>query len=232
MDTLGNKSSNASQPGVEDIKKPNKTNVHLSRGFIETAAATAFHVVTQTNCLDGPQDPVLQKLGLHDQMLNPSSPSFDFEAWSRTLVRLRTHLNVPTPPRSGFAFRSLTVRGSGSAIKQQDTVWTLLTFPLNFKAWFRPKQTNTILQGLDGVVQKGELLLVLGRPGSGCSTFLKTITGQMRDLEIDPTSILQYTGALNTNRSINKTLTPITRRTTPCNDSRIPRRANLQRRGR
>ncbi|KAF6515816.1 hypothetical protein HZS61_004557 [Fusarium oxysporum f. sp. conglutinans] len=127
-------------------------------------------------------------------MLNPSSPSFDFQAWSRTLVKLRSQLKVPTPPRSGFAFKSLTVRGSSAAIEKQGTVWTMLTFPLDPRAWFPPKQTKTILQGLDGLVHKGELLLVLGRPGSGCSTFLKTITGQMRDLDIDSASILQYTG--------------------------------------
>jgi ATP-binding cassette, subfamily G (WHITE), member 2, SNQ2 len=32
-----------------------------------------------------------------------------------------------------------------------------------------------ILSNLDGLVLPGEMLLVLGRPGSGCSTFLRTI---------------------------------------------------------
>ncbi|KAL9563946.1 hypothetical protein ACKAV7_011981 [Fusarium commune] len=68
-------------------------------------------------------------------------------------------------------------RTRGPAVEQQDTLWTLLTQPFNFRSWFRPKETKIILRGLDGVVQKGELLLVLGRPGNGCSTFLKTITG-------------------------------------------------------
>jgi ATP-binding cassette subfamily G (WHITE) protein 2 (SNQ2) len=35
-----------------------------------------------------------------------------------------------------------------------------------------------ILQGFNGVVRPGEMVLVLGRPGSGCSTFLKTIANQ------------------------------------------------------
>ncbi|KAK2684689.1 hypothetical protein QWA68_016275, partial [Fusarium oxysporum] len=61
-------------------------------------------------------------------------------------------------------------------------------------AWFRSKHSNTILQDLDGVVQKGELLLVLGRPRSGSTTFLKTITGEMRSLELDSASVLHYTG--------------------------------------
>jgi ATP-binding cassette subfamily G (WHITE) protein 2 (SNQ2) len=35
-----------------------------------------------------------------------------------------------------------------------------------------------ILQGFNGVARPGEMILVLGRPGSGCSTFLKTIANQ------------------------------------------------------
>ncbi|KAL4783840.1 ABC-2 type transporter-domain-containing protein [Aspergillus varians] len=34
---------------------------------------------------------------------------------------------------------------------------------------------RTLLSGFSGLVKPGEMLLVLGRPGSGCSTFLRTI---------------------------------------------------------
>ncbi|EWY89807.1 hypothetical protein FOYG_07462 [Fusarium oxysporum NRRL 32931] len=139
-------------------------------------------------------DAVLQKLGLLDQTLNPSSSNFDFQAWSQALVNLRSRLDLPTPPRSGFAFKNLTVYGSGPSVEQQDTLWTLLTQPFKIRSWFRPKETKSILTRLDGVVQKGQLLLVLGRPGSGCSTFLKTITGEMQSLEIGTGSILHYSG--------------------------------------
>jgi ATP-binding cassette subfamily G (WHITE) protein 2 (SNQ2) len=39
----------------------------------------------------------------------------------------------------------------------------------------RHSQTRTLLNDFSGLVQAGEMLLVLGRPGSGCSTFLKAI---------------------------------------------------------
>lgn len=35
--------------------------------------------------------------------------------------------------------------------------------------------TVTKIQGFSGVVKAGEIALVLGRPGSGCTTFLKAI---------------------------------------------------------
>jgi ABC-type multidrug transport system fused ATPase/permease subunit len=42
---------------------------------------------------------------------------------------------------------------------------------------FAPKP-KTILHTSSGVLKPGEMCLVLGRPGSGCSTFLKSITNQ------------------------------------------------------
>lgn len=39
----------------------------------------------------------------------------------------------------------------------------------------RHSQTRTLINDFSGVVKDGEMMLVLGRPGSGCSTFLKAI---------------------------------------------------------
>jgi len=39
------------------------------------------------------------------------------------------------------------------------------------------KPTRKLIDGFSGVVQPGEMCLVLGRPGSGCTTFLRTISG-------------------------------------------------------
>src|SRR5437762_1763279 len=42
---------------------------------------------------------------------------------------------------------------------------------------------RTLLHEFSGSVKDGEMLLVLGRPGSGCSTFLKTIALQTEGYE-------------------------------------------------
>ncbi|PCG93662.1 CDR ABC transporter [Penicillium occitanis (nom. inval.)] len=39
----------------------------------------------------------------------------------------------------------------------------------------KPPATRTLINDFTGVVRDGEMMLVLGRPGAGCSTFLKTI---------------------------------------------------------
>ena len=47
-----------------------------------------------------------------------------------------------------------------------------------------PEETQrTLLHDFSGSVQAGEMLLVLGKPGSGCSTFLKTIASQIDGYE-------------------------------------------------
>lgn len=41
-----------------------------------------------------------------------------------------------------------------------------------------PMEKRVLINDFTGVVRDGEMLLVLGRPGSGCSTFLKTISNK------------------------------------------------------
>ncbi|KAJ7723194.1 hypothetical protein DFH07DRAFT_715902, partial [Mycena maculata] len=53
-----------------------------------------------------------------------------------------------------------------------------------------------ILRDADGLLKSGELLVVLGRPGSGCSTFLKRISAPHTGLTVEATSDIQYQGIL------------------------------------
>jgi ABC-type protease/lipase transport system fused ATPase/permease subunit len=51
-----------------------------------------------------------------------------------------------------------------------------------------------ILKGLGGVLVGGEILLVIGKPGSGCTTFLKALVGQLDGLEVSDGSSITYRG--------------------------------------
>lgn len=51
-----------------------------------------------------------------------------------------------------------------------------------------------ILRKFDGLLESGELLLVLGRPGSGCTTFLKTLCGHFNGVRLEPESKINYQG--------------------------------------
>ncbi|TGJ82175.1 hypothetical protein E0Z10_g6567 [Xylaria hypoxylon] len=51
-----------------------------------------------------------------------------------------------------------------------------------------------ILRDFEGVIEPGEMLLVLGRPGSGCSTFLKSLAGSIDGIMVDSKSHVSYQG--------------------------------------
>jgi ATP-binding cassette subfamily G (WHITE) protein 2 (SNQ2) len=87
----------------------------------------------------------------------------------------------------GIVFKNLTVRGVGLGAALQPTVGDiLLGLPRKIKNLVSrgPKkaagkpQERTILSDFSGVIKPAEMLLVLGRPGSGCTTLLKTLANQ------------------------------------------------------
>jgi ATP-binding cassette, subfamily G (WHITE), member 2, PDR len=132
----------------------------------------------------------------NDPRLDPTSPEFDHYRWAQTVLE-HMHEQGLDPPRQGIVFRDLSVSGSGAALQYQETLVSSLTVP--FRSATRaltgshPPQRR-ILQNFDGLLESGELLLVLGRPGSGCTTFLKTVTGHMGGLAMDPNSTIHYQG--------------------------------------
>lgn len=49
---------------------------------------------------------------------------------------------------------------------------------MHLMGWGRKGKEISILRDFKGVAKPGEMVLVLGKPGSGCTTFLKTISNQ------------------------------------------------------
>ena len=96
--------------------------------------------------------------------------------------------------RAGIVFKSLKVCGSGSAIHLQKNVGSLLLAPLRLGEFFGKGSEKTILNDFEGVLKSGEMLVVLGRPGSGCSTFLKTLMGELHGLDMKSQSEIHYNG--------------------------------------
>ncbi|ROT43022.1 ABC-2 type transporter [Sodiomyces alkalinus F11] len=93
---------------------------------------------------------------------------------------------------SGVVFRHLTVKGVGLGASLQPTVGdifmalprTLRTlFTKGPRAAFARPPVRDLIGNFDGCVRPGELLLVLGRPGAGCSTFLEAFCNQRSGFE-------------------------------------------------
>lgn len=87
----------------------------------------------------------------------------------------------------GVIFKDLTVKGMGLGAALQPSVGDVfLGLPRLIKNVFTrgPRKAagkppvKTIINDFSGCIRPGEMLLVLGMPGSGCSTFLKVIGNQ------------------------------------------------------
>lgn len=103
--------------------------------------------------------------------LNPNSPKFDARAWMKHLVHLASKDSETHHHRTaGVSFTNLSVHGFGTPTDYQKDVGNLalslfgsVKRLLGFKKSVRKIQ---ILRDFDGLVKHGEMLIVLGRPGS------------------------------------------------------------------
>lgn len=87
----------------------------------------------------------------------------------------------------GVVYKNLTVKGVGSTASFARTLpdailgtfgpdlYRIVTNFVPALKFGKDKQMRTLIHDFSGVVKDGEMMLVLGRPGSGCSTFLKAI---------------------------------------------------------
>ncbi|KAI2603660.1 ABC-2 type transporter-domain-containing protein [Hypoxylon sp. NC1633] len=90
--------------------------------------------------------------------------------------------------RVGVVYKNLTVKGIGSTTSFVRTVpdaiigtfgpdlYQFLSRRIPFLRFGRKPPTRTLINDFTGCVRDGEMMLVLGRPGSGCSTFLKAVS--------------------------------------------------------
>lgn len=132
-----------------------------------------------------------------DGALDPNSRNFDARKWAKAFYNLRREHTPGAPLRtSGIAFQGLNVHGYGTPTDFQKSVGNVLLEGLSVLKQITGKQQQRIdiLHDLEGVVEAGEMLAVLGPPGSGCSTFLKTVAGETHGLYVDKASMLNYQG--------------------------------------
>ncbi|KAI1116059.1 ABC transporter PeaB1 [Nemania sp. NC0429] len=99
--------------------------------------------------------------------------------------------------RADVHFHNLSVQGSGRGIQVSPTVWTTIRSWVNFAnppSWRQSDDSGrTLLHRFSGSLRGGEMLLVIGKPGSGCTTFLKALA-DMRVEYKDVTGKITYGG--------------------------------------
>ncbi|KAK9453376.1 P-loop containing nucleoside triphosphate hydrolase protein [Dipodascopsis uninucleata] len=86
---------------------------------------------------------------------------------------------------AGVAFKDLTATGvdvsAAYGPSVEEMVRGFFSFPVKLFRKDR-KPTRQIITGFTGTVEAGEMCFVVGRPGAGCSTLLKCLTGETSEL--------------------------------------------------
>ncbi|PQE32933.1 abc transporter cdr4 protein [Rutstroemia sp. NJR-2017a WRK4] len=141
-------------------------------------------------------------ISLHDVKDTPVEGPSPEEIWQRSSdyrIWMENSLKDQILSKNSLdvAFKDLNVYGIGTPTDYQKTI---LNFPSVFLNRFwayicrRKGSRIDILRDFEGLVKSGEMLIVLGKPGSGCTTLLKTLAGQVHGFYIDPKSSLTYQG--------------------------------------
>ena len=129
-------------------------------------------------------------------IIDPNSDNFKPKAYIKALFKLQEESDGVMSRSAGVAFRNLSAYGYGTTTDYQRSVSSILMEAVGgVKRLFGVgRRRIDILRNFDGLIRAGEMLVVLGPPGSGCSTFLKTIAGETYGYEISEESSINYQG--------------------------------------
>ena len=131
-----------------------------------------------------------------DSAINPQSEKFRARAWIKAMLKLREDSDSAKDRTAGVVFKDLSVYGYSAPTDYQKTVgnYPLDLIGLAKRAVGQKSERIDILRNFEGLVKAGEMLVVLGPPGSGCSTFLKTLAGETHGFNLERGSYLNYQG--------------------------------------
>ncbi|GKZ98413.1 hypothetical protein AnigIFM59636_003010 [Aspergillus niger] len=126
--------------------------------------------------------------------LSPERRDFGLYGWLRNIMHM---FNQGTYKEiSAMKFQNLRILGTRPQVHRRLTALSVFSALLRPRETFSPsrKSPKEIIRNLNGVLDHGELLLVLGRPGAGCSTVAKSLCGELNGLKLGPESVIHYNG--------------------------------------
>ena len=163
--TINNKTGEVSTDS-QDSDELNKDYIHR----VETVADVLSRHTTRSG--RAIEDPELQAA---------NSDSFDARAIFASFVRDAEEQGIHVR-KAGVTLEDVSAEGINASMSEGRTVGDLLAFPYTIHKYIR-SMSNTkmrkILQNCNALAKPGEMILVLGRPGAGCSSFLKVTAGEI-----------------------------------------------------
>lgn len=134
-----------------------------------------------------------------DPRLDPENDQFDSKLWVMNLKKLYdSDPDFYKPSSLGVIFKNLNAYGQAADADYQSNflngIPKLVNSAVNKFLLRKEAPRFDILKPMDGYLKPGELCVVLGKPGSGCTTFLKSISTQTHGFHLSQDSELSYDG--------------------------------------
>lgn len=120
---------------------------------------------------------------------------FDAAAILSTFVRASEEQGIHLR-KSGVIAEDISAKGVDSRFSEGETFGDILMLPKTIFRGIqasRQKKLRNIIQDVNLLARPGEMILVLGRPGAGCSSLLKTVSGEI-DQFSEVTGQVSYDG--------------------------------------
>ncbi|KAH7121877.1 ABC-2 type transporter-domain-containing protein [Dactylonectria estremocensis] len=175
---------------MDSTKDPNDIELEARDSSVQDLAHQYTHPsVTSPTAIFASNDP--------DSPLNPRGNKFNAATWAKTISQAAAKRGQGVR-QVGVCFENLNVFGYGTPTdfqKDVGNVW--LALPAIVRRLFSHtagRRRIDILRKFDGLIRPGEMCVVLGPPGSGCSTLLKTLAGETSGIYTGPDAYFNYQG--------------------------------------
>lgn len=195
----------------DSSEKPEPSNTNLHQVYSQEKYVADSHdtlVVPQTTTAHG--ETSTETLALPHPTPTAAPPPPKSTAWRLTdqviQNRDRDRAAGYKPRELGVTWKGLSVEVPTADASVNENLFSQFNLPQVAKDYFRKPPMQSILSDSHGCVKPGEMLLVLGRPGSGCTTLLKllsnrrrgyrTINGDVRFGTMDHTEAEKYRGQI------------------------------------
>ena len=154
-------------------------------------ARRSTHQSTNTFVEDG--DPFEYQEG---SRLDPNGDNFNARAWAKAVMNFQRKDTHFLERSVGVVWSNVSAFGHGSGSDYQKTVGNYVfgLSTLVSKLAGRKSSRIDILRNNCGLLRPGEMLVVLAPPGSGSSTFLKTLAGETYGYSLVADSHINYSG--------------------------------------
>mmetsp|Transcript_6476 Transcript_6476/g.6365 ORF Transcript_6476/g.6365 Transcript_6476/m.6365 type:complete len:312 (-) Transcript_6476:479-1414(-) len=173
---------------------------NLARSVSRLSTDEKMMSKTFTNMSQVPGVNPMSKDNSLDPRLDPDSDDFDSRFWVKNLRKMYNSDPAYYKPSSlGVAYKDLRAYGIATdADYQANFANAFYKVASRIIKKFLVKNNEAakfdILKPMDGLIRPGEVTVVLGRPGAGCSTFLKTISSHTYGFNVDQNSTISYDG--------------------------------------